>query len=129
MTTGKTGLNTGRFGPGHDPRRGHGLLGRSGRKRLAFVDNCRALTDYVVIEKIGLYLQDPERGPADPAWRWCSEYVTRYTKVEPREPIEAIQEKIPLSLLREAIARAEQKRVVGGKESNSPAVGQCREPG
>ena len=112
----KTGPNTGRFGPGHDPRRGHGLRGRSGRKRLDFVDHCRALTDGAVIEKIGLYLQNPERGPADPAWRWCSEYVTRYTKVEPTGPIEADQEKIPFSLLREAIRRAHQRTLPSGEE-------------
>jgi hypothetical protein len=116
VSTGKTGSITGRFGPGHDPRRGHGLPGRSGRKGLDFIAHCRSLTDGVVIEKIGLYLQDPERGPADPAWRWCSEYVSRYVKVGPRQPIDGNEDKIPLSIIRKAIARARQLGNSGGSK-------------
>lgn len=85
---GKTGPKTGHFANGDDPRRGYGKPGRSGRKPMAFVEQCEALVDSAVLTRVESYLKDPKHKPDDPAWRWCAEYVTRYTKSEPKRAVE-----------------------------------------
>lgn len=59
-----------------------GKKGRSGRKPLAFVAECDRLADSAVLPKVEAYLAKGR--PDDPAWRWCAEYVSRYTKTEPK---------------------------------------------
>jgi hypothetical protein len=87
---GKTGPKTGngRFEHGADSRRGYGKPGRSGRKPLAFVEQCEALVDDAVLTRVRDYLNDKRHQPDDAAWRWCAEYVTRYTKAEPKRAVE-----------------------------------------
>lgn len=51
-----------------------------GRKSNAFVEECERLTDDVALPKIAQYLGTAQ--PDDPAWRWCVEYVSKYTKSE-----------------------------------------------
>lgn len=57
-----------------------GKPGRSGRKPNAFIDECERLTDAIALPKIAAYLIAST--PDDQAWRWCVEYVSKYTKTE-----------------------------------------------
>lgn len=63
---------------GAHPGNTGGKKGRSGRKPIEFVTECARLADDVALPKIADYLQRMD--PNDPAWRWCVEYVSRYTK-------------------------------------------------
>lgn len=79
------------LGPGlkpGNPGNSGGKKGRSGRKPLEFVTECAGLADGIVLAKVGRYLRGKKNGPGDQAWRWCAEYVTRYTKTEPRKLVE-----------------------------------------
>jgi hypothetical protein len=51
-----------------------------GRKPNAFVEKCEQLADSVVLEKVGRKLRTAD--PDDPTWRWCAEYVSKYSKTE-----------------------------------------------
>lgn len=80
--------------PGN-PGNSGGKPGRSGRKSNTFIERCEAMTDEEVLDAIEAYFAhakkhraNPLYGPADNAWRWCAEYVTRYTKSEPKRKVE-----------------------------------------
>ncbi len=68
-----------------NPGNSGGKKGRSGRKTLAFAAACAELTDGIVLSKVQRHLR--ARGPTDPAWRWCAEYVTGYGKGKPVQPV------------------------------------------
>jgi len=74
------------FAKGRDPRRGVGQPGRSGRKPLAFLAECELLADNTVLPKVDAYLRAAD--PSDPAWRWCAQYVTEYSKQRPPAKVE-----------------------------------------
>lgn len=57
-----------------------------GRKPNAFVEECGRLADTIALPKIAAYLSTAR--PDDPAWRWCAEYVSKYTKTEPPKKVE-----------------------------------------
>lgn len=80
--------------PGN-PGNSGGKPGRSGRKPLAFSQECEHLVDTAVLKRVGDYLEDEKHKPDDPAWRWCAEYVTKYTKSEPKRALE-LSGKIPV---------------------------------
>ena len=82
----KTAPNSGAFRKGVDPRRGHGLPGRSGRKPNEFVERLSYLADEQVLPKVQAYLAKAE--PDDPAWRWCAEWVSEYGKRKPSQEVE-----------------------------------------
>lgn len=67
--------------PGN-PGNAGGRKGRSGPKSVAFVEKCDQLANGAVMKKVAKYLA--KGGPNDPAWRWCAEYVSKYTKTEPQ---------------------------------------------
>ncbi len=68
--------------PGN-PGNSGGKPGRSGRKSIAFVAKCEGLAGSVVLPKVEKYLKSKgDDAPADPAWRWCAEFVARYVPVE-----------------------------------------------
>ena len=73
-------LSGGRIPLGAHPGNTGGKKGRSGRKPVAFVEECERLTDAIALPKIAQYLRTAK--PDDPAWRWCVEYVSKYTKSE-----------------------------------------------
>ncbi len=63
-----------------------GKKGRSGRKPLVFAQACNDLVDTLVLPKVRRKLQ--QMGPDDPAWRWCAEYASKYSKAEVKKPLE-----------------------------------------
>ena len=64
------------FRKGHDPRRGGGKKGRSGRPKLAFKAECDRIARELVLPKIAAYLEGQK--PDDTDWKWCAEWVVRY---------------------------------------------------
>ena len=92
--------------PGNTGNSG-GKKGRSGRKRLPFVARCDALADGVVLTKIIAQLK--ATNPTDPAWRWCAEYVLKYSKAEPKKGVELTGKDgaslIPIEAIQDAIRR------------------------
>lgn len=76
----------GNLTPGN-PGNSGGKPGRSGRKSNIFIERCHELADTEVLDAVVAYFAkakkhraNPLTGPADPAWRWCAEYVSQYCK-------------------------------------------------
>ena len=76
--TAKSPVNGAEVPLGAHPRNTGGKKGRSGRKPIAFVEECSRLADTEVLEKVAEKLSTAT--PDDPAWRWSAEYVTKYSK-------------------------------------------------
>lgn len=93
--------------PGN-PGNAGGRKGRSGPKSVAFVEKCEQLANGAVMQKVAKYLA--KGGPNDPAWRWCAEYVSRYTKAEPTKGVELTGKDgtplIPIEAIRQALRDA-----------------------
>jgi hypothetical protein len=66
------------FTKGADPRRGHGKKGRSGRKPVAFVQECSDLADTEILPKLAEKLASGHVD--DPAWQWAAMRVLEYSK-------------------------------------------------
>lgn len=93
--------NTGRgnpnLRPGNPGNRG-GKAGRSGRKSVAFKETCKALANGIVLAKVQAYLEQAKINPADPAWRWCADYVTNYGEGKPTQPVSGDDTAAPITV-------------------------------
>lgn len=78
----KTGAKSGRFSTGHDPRRGVGKPGRSGRKSVSFIGECGRITE-ATLPKIEKYLRS--KGPSDAGFRWAFDKLSAYGKGLPTQ--------------------------------------------
>jgi len=85
-TGAKSGPRPGTFRAGADPRRGHGLPGRSGRKPIEFKAECSDLTDAEVLPRIREYLRTAD--PSDQGWRWAADWLANYGKGRPVQAVD-----------------------------------------
>lgn len=93
----KTGRKPGTFVKG-DPRAGHGVKGRSGRKPIDFIAECHALVDTHVLAACKVKLTSMNAD--DPGWRWAAEYVSKYTKSEaPKRTVSEFDKDKPLTVV------------------------------
>ena len=98
MRTEKTARKTARgrpFSQGHDPRRGHGIKGRSGRKPLVYRDALKTL-DQPALETLGLAL---EKGTWSVRVRAAQDVLDRLHG-KPRQRVEDLRRVLALESLR-----------------------------
>src|SRR5580704_8845020 len=63
---------------GAHPGNTGGKKGRSGRKPIAFVQECSRIADEQVLPKVEALLTASD--PSTAEWRWAAEYISKYSK-------------------------------------------------
>lgn len=85
----KSGVKSGTFQKGDDPRRGRGpAKGHGGRPPIVFKMACSDLTDNQVLPKVQTYLESTKADPSDSSWRWCAQFVADYGKGKPTQHVD-----------------------------------------